>query len=220
MATVAYARIATTPLDIGNGAITNQIDSTSALGFDSNIPVWTEKLASLKTDAPEILEIGAYEGRSTLFFLSHLPGCRVTVIDAWGIATEHSQHPILSAVEERFDANIRDYAERVTKMRGRSGELLGKLLGKRNFDLVYVDGSHYADDVMVDAMLSWMLLRQSGLIIFDDYVWIGPHGPKKSSCRAINLFLRLIKGEYHLEHAGHQLIVRKIRSLREIATEA
>ncbi len=39
IAKVANASIASTPIAIGSGAITNQIDSTSALAFDSNIPV-------------------------------------------------------------------------------------------------------------------------------------------------------------------------------------
>ena len=39
------------------------------------------------------------------------------------------------------------------------------------FDFIYVDGSHQAQDVLADAVMSWMLLRKGGLLIFDDYLW-------------------------------------------------
>jgi len=44
--------------------------------------------------------------------------------------------------------------------------------GKKNFfDLIYVDGSHQASDVLADAVLSFHLLKNNGVIIFDDYLW-------------------------------------------------
>ena len=183
--------------------------------FDNNIPVWTEKLAVFKARhaAPDILEIGSFEGRSTLFFLSHFPASRVTVIDAWSRAWEHQDlAPQLADAEARFDHNVASYKTRVTKLCGRSAEHLGKLTstGPSQFDLIYVDGSHYANDVMVDAALSWSLLRPEGMLIFDDYIWLDyHHDPRKSSCRAINLFLRMIEGEYRLDHVAHQVIITK-----------
>jgi predicted O-methyltransferase YrrM len=183
--------------------------------FDNNIPTWTRKLAAFKAShpQPDILEIGSYEGRSTLFLLTHFPASRLTVIDAWSRAWEHQDlAPQLSDAELRFDGNVAGYETRITKLIGRSAEQLGKLTsaGPAQFDLIYVDGSHYANDVMVDAALSWALLRPGGMLIFDDYIWLDyHHDAKKSSCRAINLFLRLIEGEYRIEHVAHQVIITK-----------
>jgi hypothetical protein len=39
------------------------------------------------------------------------------------------------------------------------------------FDFIYVDGSHQAPDVLADAFLSFRLLRENGVIAFDDYLW-------------------------------------------------
>ena len=50
----------------------------------------------------------------------------------------------------------------------------------RSFDLIYIDGSHRRDDVMVDSLLAWSLLREGGFIIFDDY----EHELDRSGCRA------------------------------------
>ena len=193
--------------------------------FDNNIPHWVAQLADFKARHahPSILEIGSYEGRSTLFLLTHFPACTVTAIDPWSEASEHHAHGQLAAAEQRFDANMRDYAARVRKLRGRSGERLAGLLaeGTSQFDLIYIDGSHFADDVMVDAVLAWALLRNGGVMIFDDYVWLDYHyGARKSVCRAVNLFLRLVEGEYRLRHVGNQLMVEKLRAVREIRPAA
>jgi predicted O-methyltransferase YrrM len=39
------------------------------------------------------------------------------------------------------------------------------------FDLIYVDGSHQASDVLTDSIITFQLLRVGGVMTFDDYVW-------------------------------------------------
>ena len=43
--------------------------------------------------------------------------------------------------------------------------------GEAPFDLIYIDGSHTAADVLIDAVLAFQLLRVGGVMIFDDYLW-------------------------------------------------
>src|SRR5215471_16567432 len=182
--------------------------------LDAHLKVWNKVLAEFRSfhAQPDVLEIGSWEGRSTIFFLTFFPEGRVTAIDTWAGGDEHQKYADLSVVERRFDANVAMFRERVTKMRGASAECLSRLvsLGPARFDLVFVDGSHYADDVMVDAVLAWALLRHGGILIFDDYLWMySRYDTKKNPCRAINLFLRLMRGEYQILHAGYQLMIRK-----------
>jgi predicted O-methyltransferase YrrM len=176
--------------------------------FDNNIPTWTAKLRGFAANRPQprILEVGSYEGRSTLFLLTHFPTAHITVVDLWSASGGER-----SAIESRFDANVAEHAARITKHRGRSAEVLGRLAsGAERFDLIYIDGSHFADDVIVDATLSWSLLNPGGVIIFDDYIWLSRHhDARKSGCRAINLFLRLMEGEYRILHVAHQIILQK-----------
>jgi predicted O-methyltransferase YrrM len=190
--------------------------------FDNNIAVWSTKLASLKAQHPKpaILEIGSFEGKSTLFLLTHLPDSHLTVVDMWAGDEAQRSSSQSSRVEQRFDTNVAEFKDRITKIRGNSAECLAKLLsgGPSQFDLIYVDGSHYADDVMIDATLSWQLLRQGGLMIFDDYLFTGPRRDiRKSTCRAINLFLRMIKGEHEIRHVAYQVMIAKTHAARPVA---
>ena len=62
-------------------------------------------------------------------------------------------------------------------------------------DLVYVDGSHQAADVLVDAVLGFKLLKVGGVIAFDDYLWSEalPSGRDPLRCPkpAIDAFVNL-----------------------------
>ncbi len=60
---------------------------------------------------------------------------------------------------------------------GLNSTQLPKLLaeGKQGyFDFVYIDGSHQAPDVLLDAILGFEPLRTQGIIVFDDYLWQEP----------------------------------------------
>ena len=64
-------------------------------------------------------------------------------------------------------------------MKGRSAEMLARLRarpGGERFDVAYVDGSHAARDVMIDAAMGWELLRRGGVIVFHDYDGIASRG--------------------------------------------
>jgi len=47
-------------------------------------------------------------------------------------------------------------------------ELPVLLRENRDFDLIYIDGSHIFEDVMVDAYFTSKLLAQDGIVLFDD----------------------------------------------------
>ena len=65
------------------------------------------------------------------------------------------------------------------------------------FDLVYLDGSHFGLDVLVDAAVSWQLLGDGGFLVFDDYLWaeLGEDALLRPR-PAIDAFLALVEGKY------------------------
>jgi len=109
------------------------------------------------------LEIGSFEGRSACAFMELVEGARVTCIDPW----------LEPAVEALFDANTAiPKRAALRKIKGYSVVELPKLLteGER-FDMIYIDGSHTAPDVLADAVMAFGLCRVGGVMIFDDYLW-------------------------------------------------
>lgn len=129
-----------------------------------------------------ILEVGSFEGRSTSFFieeaLKYQPSVEIYCLDTWQGGLEHAELNMMS-VEERSNHNIALTAERfpqskIVKYKAGSHEGMMNLLvqnGNNIFDFIYIDGSHEAPDVLLDALLAHKLVRKEGIIAFDDYCW-------------------------------------------------
>ncbi len=180
--------------------------------FTHNIPNLEPLVDPLAEKATSILEIGSYEGLSTCFFLWRLPDATVTCIDHFAGSLEGDSTG--AGLEERFDSNVELVgASRVCKLVGDSRRLLLDLVEDERlpFDLIYVDGSHVALDVIVDAAFSWRLLAMGGTMVFDDYAWndLGDD-PILRPGPAIDAVLRILEGKYDLLDKGAQLALRKI----------
>jgi len=154
------------------------------------------------------LEVGVFEGRSLLWMLEKVlthPTSTAVAVDIF-----------MDEYEASYDANIlaSGAAQRVTKIKEPSRTALRKL-PLDSFDIIYIDGSHTADDVLADAVLSWDLLREGGLIIFDDYAWGGrPKGgslpPELLPRLPIDTFISAYRYEIELVSKGAQVILRKL----------
>ncbi|MFI1735821.1 class I SAM-dependent methyltransferase [Streptomyces acidicola] len=181
----------------------------------SHIPVWAEILSDCRRRSMCVLEIGAWEGRSALFFLNFLTKCSLTCIDSFGGSVEHHENESivlsLADVERRFDVNTAQFGERIEKIKGASGGVLALLgVAARRFDVAYIDGSHYSADVYCDAVLTWSMMTAGGVVIFDDYGWNLMNTESERPRMGIDSFLRAIPGQYREIHRGYQLIVEKI----------
>jgi len=178
----------------------------------ANFSNWAQHLAGLRDHDAAVLEIGSWEGRSAIFFLEYLPRCRITCVDTFEGGAEHaSLGDAISAVEARFDSNLAPYGERVRKLKSRSLPALDRLAqDNKTFDLIYIDGSHARDDVLIDSVLAWRLLAPSGICIWDDYTWgLRDRPPAERPQHAIDAFLDLHLAELQIVHAADQIIVEK-----------
>lgn len=130
-----------------------------------------------------VLEIGAFEGRSTCYFIEkcasfHDEGVEIVSIDTWQGGQEHGDID-MNAAEAAYMHNVQLQVNRfsgvtVTKIKSDSHSAMIKLLADGqagSFDFIYVDGSHEAPDVLFDALLAHRLVKVDGVIGFDDYLW-------------------------------------------------
>jgi predicted O-methyltransferase YrrM len=182
-------------------------------------PVWEQLVPMLPErteDGRSFLEIGSFEGRSTVWTMEHMmqDGDYINCIDTWGGGEEHGEED-MSAVWDRFCHNtalaFKRFPNRYFEnLKGTSYERLADLVGfGMRCDFIYIDGSHIAKDVLTDACMAWPLLKPKGIMVFDDYVWGDPrdilHRPKA----AIDAFTNIFAEEVEVIHVGYQLVVRK-----------
>jgi hypothetical protein len=109
--------------------------------------------------------------------------------------------------------------DKVTNLQGRSQDVL-RNLPRESFDIIYIDGSHMTQDVMIDAVLAYDLLKPGGLMIFDDYaalIWLWPKDIRPK--QAIDAFVAGYRQHLEPVHLGMQLMVKKRADLCDSKTE-
>ena len=168
--------------------------------------IWARLLADFK-GKPNIqaLEVGSFEGRSALWFLENIltgENSTITCIDIW-----------VGNYEKLFDDNIEAYGQpgKVIKIKGRSDQAL-RQLKTQTYDFIYIDGSHFAKDVLVDAVLAWDLLKPGGIMIFDDYNQAGLRSwlvVNETAKIALNAFVKVFGPYIEIIHKDIQLAVKK-----------
>ncbi len=166
------------------------------------VPLWSELLEPLRgRPGLNYLEVGVYEGRTLVWMLENYlthPTARATAID-----------PFFDDLKQRYLANIgkSEHADKVTTITGFSQIELRKL-PDASYDVIYVDGSHSADDVLADAVLCWPLLKNGGLLIFDDYGWVGVPDELRPQV-AIDAFITAYRSYASVVFRDYQLVLLK-----------
>lgn len=126
---------------------------------------WENMVQKYQTKPWNCLEIGSYEGRSTVWILENIKESTLTCIDTFEGSIEHTDDQ-KSGIHERFLENTSAFRDRMTVHVGQSKNILKKL--DDTYDFIYVDGSHEFKDVIYDAFLAWDMLKPGGVIVFDD----------------------------------------------------
>ena len=178
--------------------------------------VWEQLIPHLPA-RKNFLEIGSFEGRSAVWIVQYMmeDGGELICVDTWEGGAEHVNGE-MSGAEDRFKHNIDlimgNFVDRdVQPIKSTSVDALGNLISyKKQFDFIYIDGSHLAKDVLTDACMAWPLLKSKGFMVFDDYSWKPPgftllQRPKV----AVDAFINMFEDELIVAHSGYQLIVRK-----------
>ena len=183
-----------------------------------HFPNWAKLIGRRRARPLRVLEIGSWEGRSTLFFLNFLPAAHITCIDTFAGGQEHreaaAQDPkearSLRGLERRFDANTSKFRRRVEKIKAQSTDALAALaVAERRFDLAYIDGGHKAVEAYADGALTWPLMARGSMVIFDDYQWADMPEPLDNPGPGIDRFLQSVKGQYRFAHKSYQIAIVK-----------
>ena len=163
--------------------------------------------SALNASHKRILEIGAFEGMSTVYFLDCPHTSIVVSIDPF--LTDDVNTPVVESTLTTFRKNVSLSPNKHKHMhlQESSAEALAKLvLDNKKFDYILVDGSHLAHHVLVDALLAFHLIDVGGIIFFDDY-----KSPTLGLGPTIEHALHMI-GTHRVRvlHRGYHLVCRRI----------
>ena len=133
--------------------------------FSINAYYWKKFIGTLPENF-KYLEIGSWEGNSALFIINNFKVEKVTCVDIW---EDENFKELQSKNLNNFKTNMNEFSNKVETFKGTSDNFF--LNHKEKFDVIYVDGSHEADQVYKDIKNSWDILNISGILICDDYFY-------------------------------------------------
>ena len=150
-----------------------------------------------------ILEIGCFEGLSSVFFADNLlnhKDSRLTCVDPF--LTTYNDHSMFlqNNEEARFDYNIKicRNTDRITVKKITSDEFFKTNVSTFNF--IYIDGCHEHPFIKRDMENSFNFLEPGGIMWMDDY---GSFRPPMDD------FLAKYQGFYSFLYQGYQLAIIK-----------
>jgi predicted O-methyltransferase YrrM len=174
-----------------------------------------DEIELYKKDNLKILEIGSWEGLTSFFILHKLKNATLTCVDTWGGSDEQNASSpetleVLQKTESNFDQNLSIFRDRLIKIKSTSFAYFNNYSNKNEYDLIFIDGSHHCDDVVIDGIKCFEQLKIGGVMIFDDYFWRFYPNYLHNPASAVNCFLKLKKNSYRVLRVYEQIIIQKL----------
>ena len=188
----------------------NEIQKTDHKDWDIYLNTFIDKKINC-------LEIGSYKGDTTVWMLKNLcknKDSRVYSVDPWEESPGYLNINFKD-IEKTFDENVKNSGKGTqnVKMKMFSTEAFNTLINKKiTFDIIFIDNSHEAKNIMRDAVLYWDLLNENGILIFGDYEWDKLNKDYLRPSIAIDSFIHIYKPELQVIFKGYQLMVEKINN--------
>ena len=174
-----------------------------------------------KSKKNNILEIGCFEGLSSVFFADNFLdniNSSLTCVDPFLSIDDNDHRQFLQNNEEmNFDFNISacKHPDRITVHKMTSDMFFKQHFNfnlnlnlnlNLNFNFIYIDGCHEPDFIKRDMENSFKILEINGIMWMDDYG--GGDGIQIKN--AMNQFLEKYHGQYTIIHMGYQLAIKKL----------
>lgn len=194
--------------------------------FDHYIAVWDELFSKYNEEIVNVLEIGCYEGRATIYLCENVlkDGANYDVVDTFaGSEVESGMEEAISRLKDNPSTIYNNFIHNTSFFpkinfniyKGISQYLLPDIEenNKKEYDLIYIDASHRGDDTFVDAYYAHKMLRKGGLLIFDDFGWVDKEQQDLIVTRpelGIKTFLTMYEHLYAKVHIGYQVMLVRI----------
>jgi len=177
---------------------------------------WDNHLLHFIGKPVKILEIGVFKGdameKFAQVFLESNKDSEYYGIDTWEGSPEYVEINFKEIEKSALSKkNASPRKNNINFIKKESVIALPELIIKNiKFDIIFIDASHTAKDVLYDSILSFKLLNVNGIAIFDDYLWQKLEPNIFTPKPAIDAMLNIFKDEIDVLYMGYQVIIRKV----------
>jgi predicted O-methyltransferase YrrM len=138
------------------------------------------------------------------------PSSHLFDVDTWQGSDEVAHHSMdFDDVYSVYKDKVKDLSITSVVMRTDDYLIRVREVFTDSFDFIYIDADHTTVGVLMDAELSWPLLKSGGIMAFDDLTWGADLPPSQSPKAGILLFAERHKDEFDLIVANTQYWIKK-----------
>lgn len=157
------------------------------------------------------LQLGVYTGDASVWLCENVltgPLCMLVDVDTWQGSDEDAHKEM--DFNEVYDVYLKktSHFAQIRKLQDTTTNYLMYHKDSR-FDFIYIDADHTTVGVLMDAELSFPLLKSGGIMAFDDYTWGAGMPPQLTPTLGIDLFLDRHDGEYEVLAINSQVWIKK-----------
>ena len=185
----------------------NWFATTAQANFETHLAEFKDK-PNLK-----FLQLGVFTGDATVWLCNNIltdKSSKLIDVDTWEGSDEESHAEMdFSDVYQVYQEKVKDLPV-VSVVNDTHKYLIRQLdnfIGA--FDFIYIDADHTTVGVLLDAELSWPLLKSGGVMAFDDYTWGRDLPPSKTPRPGILLFVERHKEEIDTLVINSQYWIKK-----------
>lgn len=158
------------------------------------------------------LQLGVYTGDASVWLCENvLTGdqSRLFDVDTWAGSDEPAHKTInFDDVFDYYQSRVK--GKQVQPVRATTVKYLTDMADSFHYDFIYIDADHTSAGVLLDAELSWPLLKSGGIMAFDDYEWLHADGVEIHAPKlGIHMFLDRHDGEFDTLVVNQQYWIRK-----------
>jgi hypothetical protein len=166
------------------------------------------------------LQLGAFTGDASAWLMDNIltdDTSYLTDVDTWE-GSDEDEHKSMDFddVMNTYLNRLGDYEKysRCYNYRTTTTKFLLSRLAEQKehlveYDFIYIDADHTTVGVLMDAELSWPLLKSGGIMAFDDLTWGVDLPPSQSPKAGILLFAERHSQEFDLIVANTQYWIKK-----------
>jgi hypothetical protein len=174
--------------------------------FSNSMNTWKNYLIPLKEI--KYLEIGSFEGRSAVFVGELNNVKEMTCVDTFKGSDEHNNINF-DLVYKNCSENLKKLNKSYNLIKDTSHNFFQR--NNKKFNVIYIDGSHFYDDVKKDFINSINCLDDGGILICDDFFWFFYDKIEQNPIGAILECYENYKKDLEILHINHQIIFKKTK---------
>lgn len=171
-----------------------------------------EFLLPLAGQPIKCIQLGAFTGDASVWMAENVlthDSARLLDVDTWKGSDEEAHHEFDWADLKQTYIDKTRGLFKIQVYHGSTVSFLTSSMATTS-DFIYIDADHTTVGVILDAELSWPLLKSGGIMAFDDYTWQHESGdPRLAPQVGIDLFLHRHQGDYELLAKNTQVWIRK-----------